>query len=217
MKASPSERNDVPLVHIVDDDPSVLRAVSRLLRAAGFEVGLFKSAEEFLKYRVHSPGTPGCVVLDLRMPGLQGLDLQEIINRQNEPLPIIFLTGHGDVPSSVHALKHRAVDFLQKPVPDDLLISAVRRALADDAEARETRRQERELLSRFEGLTPREREVLALVVSGKLNKEIAFELGTVERTIKAHRAQVMAKMRAQSLAELVRLGERLDSILKKPV
>ncbi len=205
----------MPVVHLVDDDPSLLRAVSRLMRADGFTVEVFDSAEAFLAYRDHGQDTPGCVVLDLEMPGMDGLEVQEILSRQREPLPVIFLTGHGDVPSSVRALKRNAIDFLQKPVPEDDLIAAVKRALASDAEARERRRREQELVTRYEGLTRRERQVLVLVARGLLNKQIAFELGTVERTIKAHRAQVMAKMQAQSLAELVLVTERLSEILKR--
>jgi FixJ family two-component response regulator len=205
----------MPVVHIVDDDPSLLRAVSRLMRAAGFAVEVFSSSEAFLLHRVRCQDTPGCVVLDLEMPGLRGLEVQEIIRQQREPLPVIFLTGHGDVPSSVRALKHDAVDFLMKPVPAEDLVASVRRALACDAEARETRRRERELMTRYEGLTHREREVMALVVRGLLNKQIAGELGVVERTIKAHRAQVMAKMQVRSLAELVRETEHLSEVLKR--
>lgn len=206
---------DQPVVYLVDDDPSLLRAVSRLLRAAGFDVEVFGSAEEFISHYRNCPNTPGCVVVDLEMPGLSGLELQEFLKQQKEPLPVIFLTGHGDVFSSVRAMKRDAVDFLTKPVSVEDLVAAVKSALASDAEAREARRQERELVVRYEGLTHREREVLALVVRGLLNKQIAFELGTVERTIKAHRAQVMAKMQVQSLADLVRVAERLDHILKK--
>jgi FixJ family two-component response regulator len=206
---------DAPIVHIVDDDVPFLRSVSRLLRAAGFQVIGFGSAEDFLSHRLHSPETPGCVILDLQMPGLGGLEVQEIVQQQPQPLPVIFLTGHGDVPSSVRALKQDAVDFLMKPVPADDLLAAVKRALASDADARAQRRQERELLARYEELTPREREVLALVVRGLLNKQVAYELGTVERTIKAHRAQIMAKMQVESLADLVRAAERLDHIFKR--
>ncbi len=206
---------EVPVVHLVDDDPSLLRAVSRLMRASGFAVEVFSSAEHFLRERARRQDTPGCVVLDLEMPGLHGLEVQEIIRQQKEPLPVIFLTGHGDVPSSVRALKHDAVDFLTKPVPADDLIAAVKRALARDAEAREKRRQERALVARYETLTPREREVMVLVARGLLNKQIAFELGTVERTIKAHRARVMEKMQVQSLAELVLATERLAEIFKR--
>jgi len=214
MTRAGNRKRDIPVVHIVDDDPSLRKAVSRLMRAAGFAVEVFSSAEDFLRC-LHQRDTPGCVVLDLEMPGMHGLEVQEIIKKHKEPLPVVFLTGHGDVPSSVRALKQEAVDFLMKPVSDDDLIAAVKRALARDAEAREARRQERELLERYERLTQRQREVLALVTRGLLNKQIAFELGTVERTIKAHRAQVMAKMQAQSLAELVLVTQRLAEVLER--
>ena len=208
MKDDPKDAT--PIVHLVDDDSSLLRALSRLLRSAGFHVEQFSSAEAFLQHRRNSPDTPGCAIVDLQLPGLNGLDLQENLRQENEPLPVIFLTGHGDVQSSVRAMKHDAVDFLTKPVCADDLMTAVRCAVAADAKAREARLEKRELLARYEKLTPREREVLALVVRGLLNKQIAFELGTVERTIKAHRAQVMAKMRVQSVAELVRITGHLD-------
>jgi FixJ family two-component response regulator len=200
-----------PVVHAVDDDPSFLRAVSRMLRSAGFQVTAFSSVAEFLAHRRGHPDTPGCLLLDLKMPGLGGLDLQELIAKEAEPLPVVFLTGHGDVPSSVAAMKQHAVDFFTKPVAADDLIPALQRAFVRDAEAREARRQLRELQERYQKLTPREREVLALVVRGLLNKQIAFEIGTGERTVKAHRAQVMAKMRAQSVAELVRAADRLKA------
>jgi FixJ family two-component response regulator len=199
-----------PAIYLVDDDPSILRALSRLLRSAGYHAEPFGSAEEFLLYLRNFPDAPGCAIVDLKLPGLNGLELQESLRQQKESLPLIFLTGHGDVLSSVRAMKHHAVDFLTKPVCAEDLIAAVQRALGADAAAREARRQNQKILARYEKLTPREREVLALVVRGLLNKQIAFELGTVERTIKAHRAQIMAKMEVQSVAELVRLTEHLN-------
>jgi len=214
MKGDPEQA--VPTVYLVDDDQSVLRALSRLLRSAGYHAKQFSSAEEFLLYRGSFPNVPGCAIVDLKLPGLNGLELQERLNQQKEPLPVIFLTGHGDIPSSVRAMKLDAVDFLTKPVCADDLFVALERAFASDAEARDARRQKQELLSRYEKLTPREREVLALVVRGLLNKQIAFELGTVERTIKAHRAQIMAKMQVESVAELVRVTVYLnDSAVRK--
>jgi FixJ family two-component response regulator len=205
-----------PTVHLVDDDPSILRALSRLLRSAGYHVEQFGSAEEFISYRGRSPDTPGCAIVDLMLPGLNGLELQERLNQQEDLLPVIFLTGHGDIPTSVRAMKRDAVDFLTKPVCADDLLAALQRAFAADAAAREARHQKQELLANYEKLTPRERQVLALVVRGLLNKQIAFELGTVERTIKAHRAQIMAKMQVQSVAELVRITEQLnDTAIRK--
>jgi FixJ family two-component response regulator len=209
-------RHAEPAIYLVDDDPSVLRALSRLLRSAGYHVEQFGSAEEFLLYRGNFPDVPGCAIVDLKLPGLNGLELQESLGYQKEPLPVIFLTGHGDVPSSVRAMKHDAVDFLTKPVCADDLLAAIRRAFTADAAARDARHLRQELHARYEKLTPREREVLALVVCGMLNKQIAFKLGTVERTIKAHRAQIMAKMQVQSVAELVRITEHLsNTVIRK--
>jgi FixJ family two-component response regulator len=212
MKSDPEKQ--VPTVHLVDDDPSILPALSRLLRSAGYRVEPFSSAEEFLNHRNKFPEVPGCAIVDPKLPGLSGLELQESLSKQQEPLPVIFLTGHGDIPSSVHAMKHNAVDFLTKPVSAGDLLPAVKRALDADIRAREARRQKRMILTRYETLTPREREVMAWVVRGLLNKQVAFELGTTERTIKAHRAQIMAKMQVGSLAELVRISEQLDNWLE---
>lgn len=197
-----------PVVHVVDDDPSFLRAVSRRLEAAGFTVEAFASAEAFLARSMRSPG---CVVLDLRMPGASGLDVQEALLRSDEPLPVIFLTGHGDVPVSVEAMKRGAVDFLTKPVAGEELVDAVRRAIALDAAARGERQTLRQLRSVYARLTRRERQVFALVARGLLNKQIAGQLGASERTIKAHRAQVMRKMGLQSVADLTRAAERLGA------
>jgi FixJ family two-component response regulator len=196
-----------PIIHVVDDDPSFRTAVTRLLRASKYDVRGYASASEFLD---SDPcAGPGCILLDLRMPGASGLDLQQSLERMEERLPIIFLTGHGDIPASVRAMKAGAVDFLTKPVRREALLSAVQNALGVDAKAREARAVLHELHERYENLTPREREVLAHVVSGKLNKQIAFDLGTAERTIKAHRAAIMEKLRIQSVAELVRLAQEL--------
>ena len=196
-----------PIIHVVDDDASFRTAVTRLLRAAKYEARGYASASEFL---AASPGaTPGCVVLDVRMPGVSGLDMQQSLARMTEPLPIIFLTGHGDIPASVHAMKAGAVDFLTKPVRREILLRAVQNALERDATERKSRAILRELRERYETLTAREREVLVHVVGGKLNKQTAFDLGTSERTIKAHRASIMDKLGVQSVAELARLAQQL--------
>jgi FixJ family two-component response regulator len=197
----------LPIIHVVDDDPSFRTAVTRLLRAANYQVRGYASASEFLNS--DSCAGPGCILLDLRMPGASGLELQQSLERMEERLPVIFLTGHGDIPVSVRAMKAGAVDFLTKPVRREALLGAIQNALSIDAKGRAARAVLRELHDRYESLTPREREVLVHVVSGKLNKQIAFDLGTAERTIKAHRASIMQKLCVQSLAELVRLAQEL--------
>jgi FixJ family two-component response regulator len=191
-----------PIIYLVDDAPSFLRALSRRLRAADYQVEAFGSAEEFLSCRRSEAAA--CVVLDLQRSGSGGLGLQEALAQAEEPLPVVFVTAHGDVSSSVRAMKQGAIDFLTKPVQGDELLDAVRRALARDAAAREMRRRKREWSTRYESLTSREREVFALVVRGLLNKQIADVLDISERTVKAHRAQVMHKMGVQSGAELGR-------------
>jgi FixJ family two-component response regulator len=194
-------------IHIVDDDESLRTALMRLLRAAGYAVRTYASAGDFL---LNKPANaPGCVVLDVRMPGPSGFELQEAIAKLDESLPIIFLTGHGDIPMSVRAIKAGAVDFLTKPVRKETLLQAVRTALAGSAERCATRELLHSLRSRYESLTPREREVFEQVASGKLNKQIAGELGTCERTVKAHRAHVMEKMQLTSVAELVHAADQL--------
>ena len=201
MTAPPS-----PTVFLVDDYAPVRSSISRLLRAAGFAVAAFASAEEFLaQYDRH---TPGCLVLDLAMPGLDGLELQRRLAKTGSALPIIFLTGEGDIPKSVHAMKQGASDFLTKPVDDEDLLVAVRVAIEKDRAIRREQDELFEIRARLAALTPREREVLEYVVTGKLNKQIADYLGTVEQTVKIHRARVMQKMKVQSVAELVRLTER---------
>lgn len=202
-----SSASPTTIIHVVDDDPSFRTAVTRLLRAAKYEVRAYASAPEFLDSE--PGGEPGCILLDLRMPGASGLDLQESLARMEERLPIIFLTGHGDIPASVRAMKAGAVDFLTKPVRRETLLAAVQNALRIDAKGRAARAALRELQNRYQNLTSREREVLAHVVSGKLNKQIAFDLGAAERTIKAHRASIMEKLGVQSVAELVRLAQEL--------
>jgi FixJ family two-component response regulator len=196
-----------PIIHLVDDDPSFRKAVMRLLRAAKYEVRAYASANEFLDSSALD--LPGCIVLDLSMPGPSGLDLQQSIASMNEPLPIIFLTGNGDISATVRAMKAGAVDFLTKPVEQASLLRAIQAALEQDDIARLSRARLRELQKRYQSLTPRERQVLAHVLSGKLNKQVAFDLGTTERTVKAHRGNLMQKLGMQSVAELARFAKDL--------
>src|SRR5690606_5564861 len=196
-----------PVVFVVDDDPSVLRALCRLFSAAGLEPRAFSSSTAFLE--AHDPATPGCLVLDLALPGLHGLELQQALSDSGGARPIVFITGRGDIPTTVRAMKGGAVDFLTKPVNDSELLAAVQRAIDADRLARAAHIERDELLQRLASLTPREREVLVHVVAGRLNKQIAADLGTVEKTIKVHRARVMEKMAVRSLADLVRIAERL--------
>jgi FixJ family two-component response regulator len=196
-----------PLIHVVDDDESLRTAVLRLLGAAGFEACGYASTGDFLLHLL--PDRTGCLLLDVRMPGPSGLDLQEALKRQGIRLPVIFLTGHADVSSSVRAMKAGAVDFLTKPVKRDILLDALRRALELDLLQRVARDEGDRLRARFASLKPREREVFDLIIAGRLNKQIAEELGIAERTVKLQRAQVMAKLGAGSAAELGRLAERL--------
>jgi FixJ family two-component response regulator len=203
-----------PTVFLIDDDASVRRALMRLIKSAGYEVQTFASAREFLVSGGHNE-VYGCLVLDVQMPGLNGLDLQRELLALNMNLPIIFITGHGDIPMSVRAMKAGAIDFLQKPVRDKDLLKAIEQALARASRDRAERKEQGEIQSRMDTLTVREREVMALVVRGLLNKQIAFELGTVEKTVKVHRARVMEKMAVQSLAELVRLAEKFGLPDKK--
>jgi FixJ family two-component response regulator len=195
-----------PTVFIVDDDPAVLKSLARLLRSARLDVATFSSPREFLER--HDPSASGCLVLDVAMPGLNGLELQEALTTKGSELPIIFLTGHGDIPMSVQAMKRGALDFLTKPVNDEDLLQAVHVAIDKDRLQRQTRAEVTEIQQRLATLTPREREVMEHVISGQLNKQTAADLGTVEKTIKVHRARVMEKMKVQSVAELVRLAER---------
>ena len=196
-----------PVIRIVDDDPSFRVAVGRLLRAAGYATREYPSAGDYLV--AEAGDEPGCVLLDLKMPGPSGLDLQATLAKGDRSLPIVFLTAHGDVPNSVRAMKAGALDFLGKPVKRDTLLGAVRTALARDEERRITREELRTLRARYETLSPREREVLGHVVAGRLNKQIASAIGAAERTVKAHRARVMEKMGASSVADLVRAADRL--------
>jgi FixJ family two-component response regulator len=194
-------------VFVVDDDPSVLRALTRLFAAAGLEPCAFPSPAAFLQ--AHDPAMPGCLVLDVALPGLDGLELQQALAVSDCARPIVFITGRGDIPTSVRAMKSGAVDFLTKPVNDSELLAAVHRAIEVDRLARAARVELDALKQRLASLTPREREVLAQVVAGRLNKQIAADLGTVEKTIKVHRARIMEKMAVRSLADLVRIAERL--------
>ena len=195
-------------VFLIDDDASVRRGLTRLIQSAGHQVQSFASAREFLESDFQTGG-PACLVLDVRMPGLSGLDLQAELQAANVILPIIFITGHGNIPMSVTAMKTGAVDFLTKPVQDTVLLRSVNEALAR-AEREGAERAEIEIIrGRADTLTPREREVMALVVKGLRNKQIASELGTVEKTIKVHRARVMEKMRVGSVAELVGVAEKI--------
>jgi len=193
-------------VFVVDDDAAIRRALERLIRSVGLDVETFASADEFLQRE--PPGGPACIVTDVRMPGLSGLDLQKELSAAGLELPVIFLTGHATVPMSVRAMKAGAADFLQKPVDDQVLLDAIHRAVERDRKSREELARQRLLERRMESLTARERQVFALVIRGLLNKQVAAELGTSEKTIKVHRARVMQKMEADSLADLVRMGER---------
>ena len=196
-----------PVLHVVDDDVSFRTAIGRLLRASGYEVVLYQSGDEFLE----SPRNkePGCILLDIRMPGLSGLELQDHLRKMDSILPIVFLTGHGDIPTSVRAIKAGAEDLLSKPVEKKVLIEAIERALARYRERRAEHDRLDALRSLVTALTPRETEVFGLMVRGKLNKQIAHELGTSERTIKAHRHSIMQKLQVQSVAEAVSIAERL--------
>ena len=193
----------LPIVRIVDDDASFLTAVARMLRASGFAVKTFASAEEFLAQP--ELDVPGCVLVDLQMPGLSGLDLQEELAKAGHALPVIFLTGHGDIPTTVQAMRRGAEDFLTKRAPKEDLLDAVKRALVRDARERAGRVQLEALRERFVTLTPRERQVLQHVVQGELNKQIAYDLGIHERTVKLHRTSITTKLGVHSAAELAML------------
>jgi FixJ family two-component response regulator len=195
-----------PTVFVVDDDAAIRKAVSRLLRSAGIAVAVFESPTEFLAQ--YDPNTPGCLVLDLAMPGFNGLQLQTALGEKGSVLPIIFLSGHGDVSKSVQAMKGGAFDFLTKPVNAKNLLPAIRAAIERNAVARREQADLSEIRARLDTLTPRERELLEHVVAGKLNKQIAGDLGITKATVKMHRARVMVKMKVQSVAELTRLTER---------
>jgi FixJ family two-component response regulator len=194
-------------VFVVDDDPSVRRAIKRLLESEGLQVEVFGSAPEFLQAK--RPDAPSCLVLDIKLPGITGLDFQRQLAESNIRIPIIFITGHGDIPMTVRAMKAGAVEFLTKPFRDQDLLDAIHVALERDRTRRQKESEIAGLWERFESLTPREKEILPLVVSGRLNKQIAAGLGTSEITIKVHRASIMRKMQAKSLADLVGMAGRL--------
>ena len=195
------------IVFIVDDDPSMCEALTRLLGTVGLKTQAFETAQELL--RTKRPDAPSCLVLDVRLPGLSGLDLQRELANADPPIPIVFITAHGDIPMTVQAMKAGAVEFLTKPFRDQQLLEAVQQAIDRDRAARHQRAELAELRRRYESLTQRERQVMTLVVTGSLNKQIAAELGTSEATVKAHRAQLMRKMEAESVAQLVRIAEGL--------
>jgi two-component system response regulator FixJ len=210
MMPKPNERSaTAPTVHVVDDDDGMRRALSLLLNTVGYKTLVFASPSEFLAQ--YDADTPGCLVLDIRMPGMSGLELQQHMNRTGSMLPVIFITGHGDVPMAVQAMKEGAFEFIQKPFRDQDLLDRINHAIQHDAENRNTLARRADVARRLESLTPRERQVMAMVVDGAANKVIAIDLDLSERTVEIHRAKVMEKMGARSVAHLVKLQLSLDS------
>jgi FixJ family two-component response regulator len=193
-----------PTVFVVDDDPAIRESLRWLIESVGLNVKIFATAQEFLEG--YDPSSAGCLVLDIRMPGMSGLDLQNELAARKANIPILIITGHAEVPVAVRAMKAGALDFIEKPFSDQLLLDRIRRAIEKDAEFRRVNSQRAEVAARLAGLTPREREVMDLVIAGKANKVIASELGLSPKTVEVHRAHVMKKMRVDSLADLVRVG-----------
>jgi FixJ family two-component response regulator len=203
-----------PVVFVIDDDASVRDAVADLLQSIGVEVKTFRSAQEFLQSK--RPDAPGCIVLDVRLPGPSGLEFQRTLQKSNIHLPIIFISGHGDIPMSVRAMKSGAIEFLTKPLREQELLDAIQTGIERDRARRQEAKVVAELQERFDSLTPREREVLALVVTGRRNKQIAAQAKLSEMTVKVHRSQIMRKMRAKSLVDLVRMADALGVTNRKP-
>lgn len=202
-------QEDSPVVFIVDDDEAVRNSLRLLLKSVGLDASALPSAREFLD--TYRPEQPGCLVLDVRMPGMSGLEVQELLNLEGAVIPVLFITGHGDIPMAVEAMRAGAFDFLQKPFREQQLLDCIRRALAKDRASRAEINESTAIRARLESLTPREREILTLVTSGKSNKIMARELGVSQRTVEIHRSRVMEKMGAASLAQLVRMVMDLDA------
>jgi len=202
-------RTDEPIVYVVDDETSIRNSTKELAESVGLRVQTFATAQDFLQ--TQRPDVPGCLVLDVRLPGLSGFDLQRELGKSKNPLPIIFITGHGDIPMSVKAMKAGAIDFLAKPYRHQDLLDAIAHAIERDRLARRQRSELLEVRSRHQTLTPREREVMSFLVKGLLNKQVAAELGMTVPTVKFHRAHLLEKMKAESIAELVRMSERLEA------
>jgi RNA polymerase sigma factor (sigma-70 family) len=201
-------KKEQPVVYVIDDDHSVREGLADLLRSVGHAVQLFESAQEFLE-STRPDDAPGCIVLDVRLPGPSGLEFQRTLTRSNVPLPIIFISGHADVPMSVRAIKSGAIEFLTKPVHEQQLLDAAQAGIDRDRARREEAKVIAELQQRLDSLTPREREIVMLIVTGRPNKQIAAQLGFSEMTVKVHRSQIMRKMRASSLIDLVRMTDKL--------